>query len=182
LGTLDDFVRQGKVRHIGCSNHPAWRLCRALWVSDKHGLARFESVLFEYNFRRRDAERELFPLCEEQQVAFMPFQVLMGGLLTGAYDRNKEPPQDSHLAHRHGQNAKQKYWNDAQFDVVDRLKQIAAEAGFTPPQMVLAWALSKRVVTSVIAGASKPEQAALNARAVDIKLPQDVLSEMDSWT
>jgi 1-deoxyxylulose-5-phosphate synthase len=182
LGTLDDLVREGKIRYIGCSNYPAWRLCRALWVSDKNNLARYESLMFEYNFSRRDVERELFPLCEEQQVAFMPFQVLMGGLLTGAYDRGKEPPTDSHLAHRHAQNAKQRYWNDAQFDRVDRLKKIAAEAGFTPTQMVLAWALSKRAVTSVIAGASKPEQAALNAKAVEIKLPQDVLSEMESWT
>ena len=183
LGTLDDFVRQGKIRYIGCSNHPAWRLCRALWASDKHGLARYDSLLFEYNLRRRDAERELFPLCLDQQIAFMPFQVLMGGLLTGAYDRgNKEPPKDSHLAHRHAQSAKQRYWNDANFDMVDRLKKLAADAGFTPPQMAVAWALSKPAVTSVIVGASKPEQATLNAQAAGIKLPAEVLAEMDSWT
>jgi len=182
LATLDGLVRQGKIRYIGCSNHPAWRLCRALWVSDKHGLARIESVLFEYNFGRRDAEAELFPLCQEQQVAFMPFQVLMGGLLTGAYDRTKEPPSDSHLSHPHAQRAKQRYWTAARFDMVDRLKTIAAAAGYTPTQMVLAWSLSKPVVTSVIAGASKPEQAALNAKAAAIRLPQDVLKEMDGWT
>ena len=183
LSTLDDFVRQGKIRYIGCSNHPAWRLCRALWVSDKHGFARYDSLLFEYNFRRRDVERELFPLCEDQQIAFMPFQVFMGGLLTGRYNRgDKEPPADSHLAHRHAQSAKKRYWNDANFDLVDRLKKLAAEAGYTPPQMVLAWALSKPVVTSVIAGASRPEQATLNAQAVSIKLPQDVLNEMETWT
>ena len=182
LGTLDDLVRDGKIRYIGCSGHPAWRLCHALWVSDKHGLARYESALFEYNFGCRQAEAELFPLCQEQQVALVPFQVLMGGLLTGAYDRDKEPPSDSHLAHRHGQGARQRHWNAGRFDMVDRLKKIAAEAGFTPTQMVLAWALSKPAITSVIAGASKPEQVALNAKAAAIRLPQDVLNEMDSWT
>ena len=182
LGTLDDLVRQGKIRYIGCSNHPAWRVCRALWVSDKRGMARYESVLFEYNFSRRDAEAELFPLCQEQQLALMPFQVLMGGLLTGAYDPSKEPPSDSHLAHAHARGAKQRYWNASRFEIVDRLKKIAADAGFTPPQMALAWALSKPAITSVIAGASKPEQVTLNAKAAAIKLPQDVLKEMDSWT
>lgn len=182
LGTLDGLVRQGKIRYIGCSNHPAWQLCRALWVSDKHGLARYESVLFEYNFSRRDVEMDLFPLCQEQQVALLPYQVLMGGLLTGAYDRsNKEPPSNSHLAHPHARGAKQRYWNASRFDMVDRLKKIAAEAGYTPTQMVLAWALSKPAITSVIAGASKPEQIALNAKAAAIKLPQDVLKEMDNW-
>lgn len=193
LGTLDGLVRQGKIRYIGCSNHFAWQLCRALWVSDKHGLARYESVQPEYNFSRRDLEpghrfrdgdieAELFPLCQEQQVAVLPYQVLMGGLLTGAYDRsNIEPPNNSHLAHPHAQRAKQRYWNASRFDMVDRLKQIAAEAGYTPTQMVLAWVLSKPAITSVIAGASKPEQVALNARAASIKLPQDVLKEMDSW-
>jgi aryl-alcohol dehydrogenase-like predicted oxidoreductase len=182
LSTLDDLVRQGKVRYLGCSNHPAWRLCRALWVSDKNGLARYESAMLEYNFGRREAERDLFPLAQEQQVGLLPFQVLMGGLLTGAYDRNKQPPSDSHLAHRHAQGAKQRYWNDSRFDMVDRLKKIAAEAGYTPTQMVLAWSLSKPAITSVIAGASKPEQVALNAQAATIKLPPDVLNEMDSWT
>jgi len=182
LGTLDDLVRAGKIRYIGCSGHPAWRLCRALWASDKHGLARYESALFEYNFGRREAEAELFPLCQEQQVALVPFQVLMGGLLTGAYDRDKEPPSNSHLAHRHGQGAKQRHWNAARFDMVDRLKKIAAEAGFSPTQMVLAWTLSKPAIPSVIAGASKPEQVAANAKAAAIKLPENVLNEMNSWT
>jgi 1-deoxyxylulose-5-phosphate synthase len=182
LETLDGLVRQGKIRYIGCSNHAAWQLCRALWVSDKRSLARYESVLFEYNFARRDAEAELFPLCQEQQVAFMPFQVLMGGLLTGAYDRShKDPPGNSHLAHPHAQGAKQRYWNASRFDMVDRLKEIAAKAGHTPSQIVLAWVLSKPAITSVITGASRPEQVALNAKAVTIKLPQEVLDELDSW-
>ena len=180
LRALDDLVRQGKIRYIGCSNFAAWQLCRALWVSDKHGLERFESVQPDYNFSRRHIEAELFPLCEEQQVSVIPFQVLMGGLLTGTYDRKKEPPEDSHLASQHAGGAKKRYWNEAHFNMVDRLKSIATEAGYSPTQLALAWALSKPAVTSVIIGASRPEQVVQNAQAVDVKLASDVLEQLDS--
>ena len=180
LRTLDDLVRQGKIRYIGCANFAAWQLCRALWVSDKHGLERFESVQPEYNFSRRNIEAELLPLCEDQQVSIIPYQVLMGGLLTGAYDRNKEPPEDSHMASRHAAGAKRRYWDDARFDMVDRLKAISAEVRYTPTQVVLAWALSKPAITSVIVGASRPEQVVQNAQAAAIDLPQEVLEQLDT--
>ena len=174
------MVRQGKIRYIGCSNFAAWQLCRALWVSDKHDLERFESVQPEYSFARREIEAELFPLCQEQQVAIISYQVLMGGLLTGTYNRTEEPPADSHMASRHAGRAKGRYWNDAYFDMAEQLKVIAAEVGHTPTQIVLAWALSKPMVASIIAGTSRPEQAAQNAKAADIKLSQEVLERLDS--
>ena len=179
LRTLDDMVRQGKVRYIGCSNFAAWQLCRALWVSDKHGLERFESAQPEYNFSRRDIERELLPLCEDQQVAVVPYQVLMGGVLTGAYDRHHEPPGDSHMASRHAQRAKATYWSDTTFDMVERLKAISAEVGCEPTQLVLAWALSKPAVTSVIVGASRPDQVVKNAAAVELTLSPEAVAQLD---
>lgn len=179
LRTLDDLVRQGKVRYIGCSNFAAWQLCRALWVSDKLGLERFESVQPEYNFAKREIERELFPLCQDQQVGVIPYQVLMGGLLTGAYDRHSEPPEDSHMASRHAQRARRTYWSDATFDMVERLKAIAAEVGCEPAQLALAWALSKPAVASVIVGSSRPEQVVANARVVEIKLPPEIIEQLD---
>lgn len=180
LGTLDDLVHQGKIRYIGCSNHAAWQLCKALWTSDKHGLARFESVQPEYNFGRRDIEAELFPLCEDQSVGIIPYQILMGGILTGRYDRNNPPADDSHMASRHATNAMSKYWSDSSFDIVDKLKDISAELGCDVPQLVVAWALSKPVVTSVIVGSSRPEQVTKNAEAVDIDLSDDVLEVLNS--
>ena len=179
LRTLDDLVRQGKIRYIGCSNFAAWQLCRALWVSDKQGLERFESVQPEYNFDRRGPEDELFPLCQDQKVGIMAYQVLMGGVLTGAYDRDAEPSADSHMASRHAQRAKATYWHKANFDRVERLKTLSAELECEPTQLVMAWTLSKPAITSAIVGCSRPEQAANNAAAVDIELAPGVLDELD---
>ena len=158
LGALDDLVRQGKIRYLGCSNFAAWQLCRALWVSDKQGLERFESVQPEYNFRRREIEGELFALCQDQRVAINPYQLFMAGILTGGYIKQSQPPENSHMTSRHAQRAKETYWTDATFDMVERLRAIAAEVGHEPSQLVLAWALSKPGITSVIVGSSRPEQ------------------------
>ena len=180
LGTLDDLVHQGKIRYIGCSNFAAWQLCRALWVSDKNGFARIESLQPEYNFGKRDVEAELFPLCEDQGVGVIPYQVLMGGVLTGAYDRAVEPGSDTHMASRHAARARNTYWTDENFDRVERMRSIAADLGCEVPQLVVAWVLSKPVVTSVIVGSSRPEQVAKNALAVGLKPTDDVLRILDS--
>lgn len=181
LGTLDTLVKQGKIRYIGCSNHAAWQLGKALWASDKHGFERFESVQPEYNFGKRDIEAELFPLCEDQQVSVIPYQLLMGGILTGRYDRQGDPAEDSHMASRHAQRAKNTYWNDSTFAMVDELRHISAEMGCEPTQLVLAWALAKPAVTSVIVGSSRPEQIIKNAEATAIHLPEPVLEQLDAF-
>lgn len=180
LGTLDDLVHQGKIRYIGCSNFAAWQLARALWVSDKNGFARFESLQPEYNFGNRDIETELFPLCEDQDVGIIPYQILMGGVLTGTYDRATDPGSDTHMASRHATRAKNTYWTDENFDRVDRMRSIAADLGCEVPQLVMAWVLSKPVVTSVIVGSSRPEQVAKNAQAVEVKPSADVLQILDT--
>ena len=180
LLTLDGMVRQGKIRYIGCSNFAAWQLCRALWVSDKRGLERFESVQPEYNLGQREIERELFPLCEDQQVSVVPYQLLMGGVLTGAYNREETPSDDSHMASRHAQRARATYWNDATFDMVEQMRAIAAEVGCEPTQLALAWALSRPAVTSVIVGSSRPEQVVKNVEAAEIELSPDVVERLDA--
>ena len=179
LRTLDDMVRQGKLRYLGCSNFAAWQLCRALWVSDKLGLERFESVQPEYNFATRDIEQELLPLCEDQEVGVIPYQALMGGILAGMYDRHATPPDDSHMASRHAGRARSTYWNDVNFDRVEQLKSIARELGCETVQLALAWVLSRPAVASVIVGASRPEQVVKNGEAVDIELPRDVAGALE---
>ena len=178
LRTLDDLVRQGKIRYLACSNFAAWQLCKALWVSDKHGLERFESVQPEYNLARREIEQELFPLCADQEVGVTPYQIFMGGVLTGAYNRDAPPPEGTHLTSRHAQRARDTYWNDENFDRVEGMKTMAAELGCDLTQLALAWALANPVITSVIVGASRPEQVAKNAEAVDLKVPPEVLAQM----
>ena len=180
LGTLDEMVRQGKIRYLGCSNFAAWQLTKALWTSDKLGLERFESVQPEYNFSRRDIERELFPLCLDQRVSVIPYQLLMGGVLTGRYGQERGPSADSHMASRHAQRAKETYWTDESFEKAEALRSMAAEAGCEPAQLVIGWALSKPAVTSVIVGASRPEQVAGNAEASTMEISADLLERLDT--
>ena len=179
LSTLDDMVRQGKIRYIGCSNFAAWQLMRALWVSDKRGLERFESVQPEYNLGKRDIEGELFDACSDQSVGIIPYQAFMGGVLTGRYAPDSPPPEDSHMASRHAQRAKDTYWNERVFGMVETLRDIAAELEVSVPQLLIAWTLSRPQITSVIVGASRPEQAQSNAAASSIKLPDEVVARMD---
>lgn len=180
LKTLDDLVRQGKIRYIGCSNFAAWQLMRALWVSDRDGFERFESVQPEYNLGKRDIEGELFDACSDQDVGIIPYQIFMGGVLTGRYSPKTPPPSDSHMASRHAQRAKDTYWNDRTFRMVDALKGTAAELKLSVPQLLIAWTLSRHQITSVIVGASRPEQAESNADAASINLPEEIVTRLDS--
>ena len=180
LKTLDDMVRQGKIRYVGCSNFAAWQLMRALWVSDKNGFERFESVQPEYNLGKRDIEGELFDACSDQGVGIIPYQIFMGGVLTGRYTPETPPPEDSHMASRHAQRAKDTYWNDRTFEMVETLKTTAAELEISVPQLLIAWTLSRPQITSVIVGASRPEQAVGNAEAVCVGLPGEMVERLDS--
>ena len=180
LKTLDDLVRQGKIRYVGCSNFAAWQLMRALWVSDRDGFERFESVQPEYNLGKRDIESELFDACSNQDVGIIPYQIFMGGVLTGRYSPDSPPPSDSHMASRHAQRAKDTYWTDRTFKMVETLKGTAAELEISVPQLLIAWTLSRPQITSVIVGASRPEQAESNAEAVSIELPEEIVTRLDS--
>ncbi len=180
LKTLDDLARQGKIRYIGCSNFAAWQLMKALWVSDKRGLERFESVQPEYNLGNRRIEGELFEACEDQGVGIIPYQIFMGGVLTGRYEPGAPPPDDSHMASRHAQRAKAAYWNERVFGMVDTLREVAAELGIGVPQLLIAWALSKPQITSVIVGASHPDQVEANAAAAAIDLPREAAARLNA--
>ena len=180
LGTLDDMIRAGKIRYIGCSNFAAWQLIKALWVSDKRAFERFESVQPEYNLGKRDIEGELFAACDDQGVGIIPYQLFMGGVLTGRYDPDVGPPGDSHMASRHAQRAKDTYWNDRTFSMVESLRSISAELEVSVPQLLIAWTLSRPQITSVIVGASRPEQVQSNAEATTIELPTEVVAQLDA--
>ena len=180
LRTLDDLVRQGKIRYIGCSNFAAWQLMKALWVSDKNGFERFESAQPEYNLGKRDIEGELFSACSDQEVGIIPYQIFMGGVLTGRYAAESPPPEDSHMASRHAQRAKDTYWNERTFKMVKTLRQHAAELGISVPELLIAWTLSKPEITSVIVGASRAEQVQANAQAASIVLSEETVNLLDS--
>ena len=180
INTLNDLVHQGKIRYLGCSNFAAWQLCKSLWVSDKRNFERFESIQSEYNFSQKHIENELIPLCIDQQISIIPYQVLMGGLLTGNYSRESGPNKDSHLASTHAQRAKNTYWNERNFNIINQLKLIEEETGYNSIELTIAWALSKPTVSSIVVGASKKSQIVSNINSTNITLNQETLDQLNS--
>lgn len=183
LGALDDIVRAGKVRYIGCSNFSSWQLARSNGIAAAGGLHRFDSVQPRYNLLFRNYERDLFDLCELDDIAVIPYNPLAGGLLTGKHGRNTKPEQGTRFAlGTTGDRYRQRYWNDLEFDGVDAVRAIAAEAGVDMVELAVAWMLANPVVTAPIIGASKPDQLAASVAALDLALDADVLSALSEAT
>jgi aryl-alcohol dehydrogenase (NADP+) len=183
LSALDDLVRAGKVRYIGCSNFLAYRLARALGRSDVLGLSRFESVQPRYNLLFREFERELFPLCLEEGVGAIPYNPLAGGLLSGKYGRDKPPPEGTRFTIANaGQMYQERYWHDREFETVDAFLKIAKEAGIKPATLAIAWVMRQPAVTAPIIGASRPEQLDDTLAAADVHLDDGLLTALGELT
>ena len=180
LRALDDLVHQGKVRYIACSNFLAWQLCKALWVSNLHNLARFDCIQSPYNLLTRDIEYELVPLCASERVGVCVYNPLAGGLLTGKYDPNKPPAEGTRFTfERMGPMYHERYWSAANFEALACLKQIAKEYGRSLTQFALAWILSNETITSAICGATSVKQLEENLGATEVKLSQEELTACD---
>jgi aryl-alcohol dehydrogenase-like predicted oxidoreductase len=176
LSTLDGLVRQGKVRYIGCSNFLAWQLCEALWASDRKDLTPFVSVQPRYNVIDRSIERELVPFCRQYGIGIVPYSPLAGGILTGKYRLGEAPPADT----RAGRNPRlQQQLNEAMLGKVGALAKWARDQGHDVGHLALAWLLSRPEVSTIIAGATKPEQVEDNARAAEWRLSGGDLEEID---
>jgi aryl-alcohol dehydrogenase-like predicted oxidoreductase len=174
MRAFDDLVRAGKVRYAGCSNYPAWRLTKALWASDKLGLARYDSLQPHYNLAHRaEFERELKPLCEEEGLGVIPYSPLAGGFLTGKYRRDQMP--ESARAAR----IRDRYLNDRGFALLEALDDVAATRGLTPAQTALAWLLSQPVITAPIIGANTVEQLAESLGAAGVRLSSEELTQLN---
>ena len=173
LRALDDLVRSGKVRYIGCSNYPAWLLTKGLWISDRLGLARFDCVQPRYNLLFRHIEAELFPLCLDQGIGVISYNPLAGGMLTGRYQAGQTPHEGTRFGLQNaGPIYRARYWQEATMEAVDQLKQVCAERDLPLTQVALAWVLAQPAVTSAIVGASKPEQLDQSLPAVALKLDE----------
>jgi aryl-alcohol dehydrogenase-like predicted oxidoreductase len=180
LRALDDLVRSGKVRYIGCSNYPAWVLTKALWISDKHGLARFDSVQPRYNILFRHIEAELLPLAQDQGIGVISYNPLAGGVLTGRYQAGQPVEQGSRFALQNaGQVYRARYWQEAQMQSVDQLKQLCDQQKVSLAQVAIAWVLAQPAITSAIVGASKAEQLDQSLPAIDLKLDEALLAACD---
>lgn len=175
LRALDDLVHQGKVRYIGASNLAAWQLMKALGISDKHGLARFESLQAYYTIAGRDLEREIVPLVKDQQVGVMVWSPLAGGLLSGKFNRDGTGPDGSRRISFDFPPVNK----DRAFDVVDVMREVAAEVEASVAQVALAWLLHQSAVTTVIIGAKTTEQLEDNLKASTLQLNPDQLKRLD---
>jgi len=174
LRALDDLVRSGKVRYIGCSNYLAYQLTKALWTSDKLNIARYDCVQPRYNILFREFEKELFPLCLEEGIGVIAYNPLAGGFLTGKHDKNKEPGENTRF--NLGTAAKMyraRYWQEAQFGAVDSMKDFFKDRNKPLTQIAVAWVLNNPAVTSAIIGASKPEHLDGSIPAVDLVLDEE---------
>lgn len=181
LRAMDDMVRQGKVRYLGCSNFRAFQLAKALWLSDKHNLARWDVIQPPFNLLARDVEYELLPLCREEGVGVVPFSPMAAGLLSGKYDKDKPPLEGARYSlGKWGYLYNKPYWNDLNFAAIAQLKQIAAGAGVSLPRFALAWALANPAISSISNGSTSIAQLEDNIAATGVKLSADVLAACDA--
>lgn len=169
LRALDDVVRAGKARYVGCSNYFAYQVARALGHSERLGLARFDCVQPRYNLLFRQVERELFPLCAEEGLGVIPYNPIAGGLLSGKHRPDAGPLAGTRFTHpTAGARYRERYWHERELATVEALRPLAAQAGMSMAQMAIAWVLENPVVTAPIVGASRPEHASLTTRLDDL--------------
>lgn len=180
LRALDDLIRQGKVRYIGCSNFAAWQVVEAQWTSRTLGLNHFISCQDEYSMLVRRIEAELTPAAQAYGMGILPYFPLASGLLTGKYRRNTPLPEGTRLANT--QRLADRYLSDRNWEVTERLADFASARGRQMLDLAFSWLLSRHGVASVIAGATRPEQIEQNVRAGSWQLSVEDLSEIDRIT
>lgn len=176
LRALDDLVHQGKVRYLGVSNHAAWQIMKALGLCAQHGWARFESVQAYYTIAGRDLEREVIPLCRDQQLSVLVWSPLAGGLLSGKFQRDTGGPEGA----RRSQFDFPPVDRERGFACVDAMRPIAEAHGCSVARVAQAWLLQQPGVTSIIVGAKTNEQLADNLASAALRLTSDELATLDA--
>ena len=180
LEALNDLVRSGKVRYIGNSNFSAWQTVDAHWISRSRGLASYVSAQNQYNLLDRRIERELVPACREFGVGILPYFPLASGFLTGKYRRGAELPKGARLSLV--QRMAQQTLTDENFATLERLEKFASSHEHTMLELAVGWLASQPQVSSVISGATSPDQVTQNVKAGNWKLSAGELAEVDKLT
>ena len=176
LRALDDLVRQGKVRYIGASNYPAWRLMRALWTADQHNLTRYDSYQPHYNLAHRaEFERELYDICKTYGLGVIPYSPLAGGFLTDKYRREMQTDPDSYRS----DGVRKRYFNQRGWAIHEAVRAMANELGASISQVALAWLLANPVISSPIIGARTLVQFQDNLGAMDLQLSPEHIEHLN---
>ncbi len=175
LLALDHLVRQGIVEYIGASSMFAWQFAQALHKSDLHHLARFVSMQNHYNLCYREEEREMIPLCKDQGIALLPWSPLARGFLTGRYKRGKTSESARYKTDKY---FAERFFRPEDFDILERVEEVAKEKGVTPSQIALAWLLHKGVTAPII-GATKVEHITEAVESVQVQLSSDDVKRLE---
>lgn len=177
LRALDDLVRQGKVRYIGCSNYAAWQIAKAHGISEKLCLEKYVSVQPQYNLLSREIETELLPFCESEKVGAIVYSPMARGMLSGKYKGPDDVPPESRAAH----NEKRlfTYFTEKNFQLVEQYKELADRANLTLSQFALAWVLNQPSVTSAIIGATKDSHVTDAVAVSDLNFSSELLEKID---
>jgi aryl-alcohol dehydrogenase-like predicted oxidoreductase len=178
LRALDDLVRSGKVRYIGCSNYAAWQVVEAAWTARQAGTASFVSCQDEYSLLVRGIEKELVPAMQAYGLGLLPYFPLASGLLTGKYRRDAALPEGSRLK-SHSMFA-ERFISERNWSRVEKLEKFCAARGRPMLELAFSWLAARPTVASIIAGATRPEQVQQNAAAVSWTLGAEDLRELDS--
>jgi aryl-alcohol dehydrogenase-like predicted oxidoreductase len=182
LGALDAVVESGKARYVGFSNWPAYKVALAVGRAELKGWAGITSLQPRYNLIFRTFERDLLPLALEEGIGVIPYNPLAGGLLTGKHRPGPAPEGTRFTLGTAGARYQERYWHDAEFETVEALKGVAAEAGMSLATMAVSWVLANPAITAPIVGASKPEQLADSLVAAEKPLPADLKARLDEMT
>jgi len=173
---LEDVVRSGKVRYIGCSNLAAWQVMKANGIAEKYGWTKFISTQNYYSIAGRDLENEIVPMVQDQQMAILPWSPLAGGFLSGKYTRDNKPEGDSRRLGFDFPPVDQ----ERAYDIIEVMQEIGAAHGVSVARIALAWVLAKPGVTSVIIGAKNTEQLNDNISATEVSLTTEQLEQLDA--
>ena len=181
LRAMDDLVRQGKVRYIGCSNFQGWQLVESHWIAESTGLENFVSAQNRYSLLNRDVEFDLTPVCEKYEVGILPFFPLESGLLTGKYQFGKAPKKGTrwHAWQGRGPMA-DAFWSEDRFAMVEKLQALSDEHGHSLLELAVGWLLDNPCVSSVIAGATKATQIKSNVKAAQFRPSQEEKDSVDA--
>ena len=180
LRTLNDFVRDGKIGYIACSNFAAWQIAKAHEICEKYNLEKFIAVQPKYNLLQREIEEELIPYCKHENLGILTYTPLKGGFLTGKYSRESPPPTGSRAAFN------QNYWNrineERNFLILEKLKEVAAKVDLPLYKLAISWILKNPVITGPVIGASKLEHIEENCRLTELNISNDVYDELNNIT
>lgn len=181
LRAFEDLVSSGKVRYIGCSNYPAWRLADAVHTAEQMGISGYICVQPRYNLLYREIETELLPLCQDQGLGVIVYNPLAGGFLSGKYKPGQDPEDGTRFTLGTAAGRYQeRYWHEAQFDAVEKLKAVVENKELDMVSVAVAWVLKQPGITSALIGASRPDQLDANLAAFDVSFDEELAEACDA--